>query len=41
MMRHGEEARAMMPRAAERAPQDIVDVESDILSLDDQDRLLL
>src|SRR5687768_4815267 len=41
MMRNGEEARAMMPRAAERTPQDIVHVESDILSLDDQDRLSL
>jgi hypothetical protein len=41
MMRNGEEAQAMMPRAAERTPQDIVHVESDILSLDDQDRLSL
>ena len=41
MMRNGEEALAMMPRAAERTPQDVVHVESDILSIDDQDRLSL
>lgn len=40
-MRNGEEGRAMMPRAAERALHDIVHVDSDILPLDDQDRLSL
>ena len=41
MRRNGEEPGAMMPRAAESAPQDIVHVDSDILSLDDRDRLSL
>lgn len=40
-MRNGKEARAMMLQTAERAPQDIIHVESDILSLDNQDRLSL
>jgi len=41
MMRNGEEALATMPRAIESTPQDIVHVESDILSFDDRDRLSL
>ena len=40
-IRNSEAAQAMMSRAAERTPQDSVHVESDILSLDDQDRLSL
>ena len=41
MLRNGEEALAMMPRATERTPRDIVHVESDFMSIDDRDRLSL
>ena len=41
MMRNGEEALAVMPRAVERTPQDIIHIESDILPFDDRDRLPL
>ena len=41
MMRNGQEARVPMPRPAERTLHDIVQVESDILSIDDRDRLPL
>ena len=39
MMRNGEEALAVMPRAVERTPQDIIHIESDVLPFDDRDRL--
>jgi hypothetical protein len=41
MMRNGEEALAVMPRAVERTPQDIIHIESDVLPFDDRDRLPL
>ena len=40
-MGDGGEALLMMRRPAERAPRDSVDVESDVLLIDDQDRLSL
>ena len=39
IMRNGEEALAVMPRAVERTPQDIIHIESDVLPFDDRDRL--
>lgn len=41
IMRNGEEALAVMPRAVERTPQDIIHIESDVLPFDDRDRLPL
>lgn len=41
MMRNGEEALAVMPRAVERTPRDIIHIESDVLPFDDRDRLPL
>ena len=41
MMRNGEEALAVMPRAVERTPQDIIHIDSDVLPFDDRDRLPL
>jgi hypothetical protein len=41
MMRNSEEALATIPWATKRTPQDIVHVESDILSFDGRDRLSL
>ena len=41
MMRNGEEALAVMPRAVERTPQDIIHIESDVLPFDDRDQLPL
>ena len=41
MMRDGDEALAVMRFPAERAPRDILPVEEDSLSFDDQDRLSL
>ena len=41
MMRNSEEALAVMPRAVERTPQDIIHIESDVLPFDDRDRLPL
>jgi hypothetical protein len=40
-MREGDEALAVMRLPAERAPRDILPVEEDSLSFDDQDRLSL
>ena len=41
IMRNSEEARVMMPGPTERTPYDVVQVESDVLSIDDRDRLSL
>ena len=41
IMRNGEEALAVMPRAVERTPQNIIHIESDVLPFDDRDRLPL
>jgi hypothetical protein len=40
-MRNGEEALATMSLSTERTPHDIVHVESDIMAIDDRDRLSL